>query len=104
MASAGDFKKVMANMPKRTPEQQKQSMQEWEVWMKSKGGVVDMGAPLGKTKRVTPSEIADMRNEVGGYSIIEAGSHEEAAKKMQDSPHFGMMPGGWIEVMEVMPM
>jgi hypothetical protein len=104
MANEGDFKKAMANMPQMTPEQQKASMQEWTEWMQSKGGVVDMGAPLGKTKRVTPSEISDMRNEVGGYSIIEAESHEEAAQKMQDSPHFKMMPGGWIEVMEVMSM
>lgn len=104
MASEGDFKKAMAEMPAMTPEQRQQSMQEWTDWMKQKGGVVDMGAPLGKTKRVTPAEITDMRNEIGGYSIIEAESHEEAAKKMQDSPHFKMMPGGWIEVMEIMPM
>jgi hypothetical protein len=104
MASEGDFKKVMAQMPQMTPEQQKASMDEWMQWMKSKAGMVDMGAPLGKTKRVTPTEISDMRNEVGGYSIIEAESHEEAAQNMQDSPHFKMMPGGWIEVMEVMPM
>lgn len=104
MASEGDFKKAMADMPKMTPEQMKASTQEWMDWMQQKGGVVDMGAPLGKTKRVTPNDVSDMRNEIGGYSIIEAESHEEAAKKMQDSPHFKMMPGGWIEVMEVMPM
>jgi hypothetical protein len=104
MASEGDFKKAMAGMPQMTPEAMKASMEEWTGWMKSKGGVVDMGAPLGKTMKVTPTEISPMRNEVGGYSIIEAESHEEAAKKMQDSPHFKMMPGGWIEVMEVMPM
>ncbi|MFZ2555637.1 MAG: hypothetical protein WAX57_02255 [Minisyncoccia bacterium] len=54
--------------------------------------------------KVTPSSVEPMRNEIGGYSIIEAESHDEAAKKMQDSPHFKMMPGGWIEVMEIMPM
>jgi hypothetical protein len=104
MASEGDFKKAMAEMPKMTPEEQKASMQEWMNWMKSKGGVVDMGAPLGKTLRITPTEATPMRNEIGGYSIVEAETHEEAAKKMQDSPHFKMMPGGWIEVMEIMPM
>lgn len=104
MASEGDFKKVMANMPTRTPEEQKASMDSWMEWMKTKGGVVDMGAPLGKTKRVTPTEVSDLRNEIGGYSIVEAESLEEAAQKMQDSPHFQMMPGGWIEVMEVMSM
>ncbi len=104
MASEGDFKKVMAEMPAMSAEAQKKSMQEWMDWMKAKGGVVDMGAPLGKTMRVTPTEVSPSRNDIGGYSVIEAESHEEAAKKMQDSPHFKMMPGGWIEVMEIMPM
>ncbi|HYF10525.1 MAG TPA: YciI family protein [Candidatus Paceibacterota bacterium] len=104
MASEGDFKKAMSGMADVTLEQRKAGMEEWKEWMQSKGGVVDMGAPLGKTKRVTQSEISDMRNEIGGYSIIEAESHEEASEKMKDSPHFKMMPGGWIEVMEIMPM
>ena len=82
-------------------EDMKKSMEEWTEWMKAKGGVVDMGAFLGKTMKVTPTGVEPMRNEIGGYSIIEAESHEEASKKMQDSPHFKMMPGGWIEVMEI---
>ena len=102
MASEGDFKKAMADMPQMTPEMQKAWMEEWKQWMQAKGGVVDMGAPLGKTMKVTPAGIESVRNEIGGYSIIEAESHEEAATKMQDSPHFKMMGGnGWIEVMEV---
>jgi hypothetical protein len=103
MASADDFKKVVDGMANSTPEEREKSMQEWGEWMKS-SGVVDGGAPLGKTKKVTATEISDMRNEVGGYSIIEAESHDDAAKKMQTSPHFKMIPGGWVEVMEVMPM
>lgn len=104
MASEGDFKRAMAEMPTMTPEQMKASMDEWKTWMQSKGGVVDMGAPLGRTMKVTPGGVEPTRNQIGGYSIIEAESHEEAAKKMQDSPHFKMMPSGWIEVMEVMPV
>jgi hypothetical protein len=103
MASPEGFKKVMEEMPKQTPEQQKASMEEWGTWMKS-AGVVDGGAPLGKTKKVTPSEVSDASNEIGGYSIIEAETHEDAAKMMQSSPHFKMIPGGWVEVMEIMPM
>ena len=103
MAKTADFQKIMASMGKMTPEQQKESMKEREAWGKGKG-VADMGAPLGKTKRVTAEDIKDAKNEVGGYSIIEASSHDEAAKKMQSNPHFKMIPGGWIEVMEIMPM
>lgn len=104
MASEKDFSKAMGDMANVSPEQQQASMKEWEEWMENKGGVVDMGAPLGKTKRVTPQKISDMRNEIGGYSIVEAKTHEEAAQKLKDSPHFKMMPSGWIEVMEILPM
>lgn len=103
MASQADFQKVMADMSKATPEEQKQMNDEWGAWAKS-GGVVDMGMPLGKTKRVTATSIADSKNEIGGYSIIEAESHDDAAKKMQSNPHFKMIPSGWIDVMEIMPM
>src|SRR3989344_7264829 len=103
MASSADFQKVMAEMGKISKEQQKESMKEWEEWGKGKG-VVDMGAPLGKTKRATSSGVKDVKNEVGGYSIIEAESHDEAAKNMQSNPHFKMIPDAWIDVMEIMPM
>ena len=103
MAKTADFQKIMANMGKMTPEQQKESMKEWEAWAKGKG-VADMGAPVGKTKRVWAEKIEDAKNEVGGYSIIEAESHDDAAKKMQSNPHFKMIPGSWIDVMEIMPM
>ncbi len=103
MAKTADFKKIMASMGKMTPAQQKASMQDWAKWMKG-ARVVDGGAPLGKTKRVKSKSIADSKNEVGGYSIIKANSHAEAAKKMQSNPHFKMIPRGWIDVMEIMPM
>lgn len=103
MASAADFQKVMSEMGTMTPEKQKAANKEWEDWAKE-NHLVDMGAPLGKTKRVTASEVKDAKNEVGGYSIIEAESHDDAAKKMQSNPHFKMIPGAWVDVMEIMAM
>ncbi len=44
-----------------------------------------------------------MKNQVGGYTIVQANSHDEAAKIFADSAHF-ILPGTWIEVMEVMDM
>ena len=42
---------------------------------------------------------------VGGYSIVQAQSHDAAAKLFGKShPHLQMMPGGWIEIVEIMPM
>jgi len=101
MASRADFEKVMRES---TPEQQRQGMKEWAKWMeKHRPEIVEMGAPLGKTKKVTKGGVENSRNEVGGYTIVQANSHDEAAKIFADSAHFGM-PGSWIEVMEIVEM
>jgi len=101
MASRADFEKVMRES---TPEQQKQGMKEWAKWMdKHRAEIVEMGAPLGKTKKVTKGGVENMKNEVGGYTIVQASSHDEAAKTFADSAHFGT-PGSWIEVMEIVEM
>lgn len=94
---------MMEGMKDVTEAEQKASMEEWKSWAEG-AGMVDMGAGLGKTKKVTQDGVSDISNEIGGYSFIEAESHEAAAEKMKDSTHFKMMPGGWIELMEVLSM
>ena len=98
MAAGADFEKMMKDA---TPERQKQGMEEWGKWMnKHQADIVEMGAPVGKTKKVTKGSVENIKNEVGGYTIVQANSHEEAAKIFKDSAHFAM-PGSWIEVMEI---
>ena len=63
----------------------------------------DGGGPVGKTKRVATSGITDIRNDIGGYSIVQAESQEAAAALFADRPHL-TMPGATAEVMEIMPM
>jgi hypothetical protein len=103
MASSADFEKAMKNS---TPEQQKKGMDAWMKWMdKNKKSIVEGGAPLGKTKRVDAKGTSNTANGVGGYSIVQAQSHDAAAKLFGKShPHLQMMPGGWIEIVEIMPM
>jgi len=103
MASAVDFEKAMKSS---TPEQQKKGMHGWMKWMeKNKKAIVDGGAPLGKTKRVDSKGASNTRNGVGGYSIVRAQSHDAAAKLFGKShPHLQMMPGAWIEIVEIMPI
>ena len=80
-------------------------MAEWGVWMgKHMDSFVDGGGPLGKTKQVLPTEVTDIRNDLGGYSIVQAESHDAAAKMMMDSPHFKTMGKATVEVMEIMEM
>ena len=103
MASSADFEKAMKNS---TPEQQRKGMDAWMKWMeKRKKSIVDGGAPLGKTKRVDAKGASNTKNGVGGYSIVQAQSHDAAAKMFgKDHPHLQMMPGAWIEIVEIMPM
>ena len=91
-------------MKNATPEQQKAGMEGWMSWgKKAAGSIVDMGAPLGKSLRVTPDSASPSDNDYGGYSILQAESKEALAETLKGHPHF-MMPGGSIEVVEVMPM
>lgn len=91
-------------MMNATKEQQQAGMQAWMAWgQKAKSAIVDMGAPLGKTLKVTPGGPAPTRNDLGGYSIMQAESKEALAKTLEGHPHF-MTPDGFIEVVEIMPM
>lgn len=96
-----EIQKMMASMP---PEQAKAGMDAWKQWMvEHKHIFVDEGSVLGKTKRVTTDGISDAKNDITGYSIVEAESHEAAAKLFEGQPHL-MMPGASIEILEIVEM
>jgi len=91
-------------MQKATPEQQKAGMDAWMAWgKKAQSSIVDMGAPLGKSLRVTPGGTSPATNELGGYSILQAESKEALAATLKGHPHF-MMPDGFIEIIDFLPM
>ncbi|HKQ71934.1 MAG TPA: hypothetical protein VJT73_21465 [Polyangiaceae bacterium] len=91
-------------MMKATPEQQKAGMDAWMAWgKKAASSIVDMGAPLGKSLRVTEGGSSPSTNDLGGYSILKAESKEALAETLKGHPHF-MMPSGFIDVMELMPI
>jgi hypothetical protein len=102
MASGPEFEKRRQNF---TPEQQKKGMDAWMKWMNAnKTSIVEGGAPLGKTKRVDSKGASNTKNEIGGYSVVQAESHDAATKIFgKDHPHL-QMPGAWIEIIEIMPM
>jgi hypothetical protein len=101
MAPAAAMQEMMKNS---TPEDMKKGMDKWNAWAETKqSSLKDLGSPLGKNKRVTKDGVSDVSNEVGGYSIVEADTHEDAAAIFADSPHFDI-PGAYIEVLEVVEM
>lgn len=99
-----DMEEMRKMMASTSAEERKKKMGEWEVWMKKNmASFADPGGPAGKTKQVAASGASDTRNDIGGYSIVQAESHEAAAALLADSPHL-TMPGATAEVMEIMPM
>ena len=102
MAKPADYEKMMKSS---TPEQQKKGMDLWMKWMnKHQKSLVDGGAPLGKTKRVDAKGASSTKNGVGGYSIVQAQSHDAAVKLFgKDHPHL-QMRGAWVEIVEIMPI
>ena len=80
-------------------------MQAWGDWMaKNASAIVDSGGPLGKTKRVSKSGIADASNNMSGYVILEAADIETAAKLFEGHPHFAIVPGDGVDVMPCLPI
>jgi hypothetical protein len=95
---------AFAQMMKATPEQQKAGMDAWMTWgKKAAASIVDMGAPLGKSQRVTTGGSAPVTTDLGGYSILQAESKEQLAESLKGHPHF-MMPDSSIEITELMPV
>jgi hypothetical protein len=89
-------------MMKAPPEQQKAGMDAWMAWgRKAAASIVDMGAPLGKSLRVTPGGASPTKNDIGGYTIMQGESKEALAEILKGHPHF-MTPDGFIEITELM--
>ncbi|QOZ29543.1 YciI family protein [Bradyrhizobium sp. CCBAU 51753] len=94
---------AMPEAERRAKEQQ--GMAAWGAWVEQhKDVLVEMGGPLGKTKRVGPGGIADISNLMTGFTIVRAESHEAAAKLFENHPHFTIFPGEAVEIMPVLPI
>jgi hypothetical protein len=81
-------------------EQTDKLMREWREWTTAhEAAIVDKGLPIGKTKRVTAEGVADGKNELNWYLVVEAESHEAAAEMFKGHPHL-TIPSAYIEVMD----
>jgi len=77
----------------------------WGAWMqKHHAAVSSVGGPLGKTKKVSQRGIEDVSNGMGAFAIVQAESHEAAAKLFEGHPHFTIFPGDAVEIMPVLPV
>src|SRR5580692_7633844 len=68
---------------------EKEGIAAWKAWVtKHHGALVEMGGPLGKTKRVGAGGVTDVSNELGAFTVVRAESHQAAAKMFENHPHF----------------
>ena len=85
------------------PESEEEGKRQLEKWQAFLGGfgdkLVDMGAPFGPSKSVTGNGTA---TKATGYSVISAGSLDEAVKLAKACPIF--QGGGNVEVYEALEM
>jgi hypothetical protein len=80
-----------------TPEQQQASMAAWGAFLGGLGeSLVDAGNPFGASTSVGASAPAGL----SGYTIITAGSLDEAAEKAKDAPV--VANGGAVQVYEAL--
>ena len=101
----GDF----ANRPKPSPEEMQASMKQWMDWV---GGIAaqnklaDRGSSLasgGKVVRagnvISDGPYTEVKEILGGYTIVKADSLEEAAELSRNCPV--LLMGGNVEVREI---
>jgi hypothetical protein len=87
--------------PAQRKEAQAKMQAQWKKWMTDNANMfVDTGAGVGKTKLVNTQGTSDTKNDIMLYSVVQAESHEAAAKSFQDHPHL-QIPQSSIEIMEI---
>lgn len=87
--------------PPASAEAREQMMAAFQAWAASVGdSMIDPGAPLGPSKVVTSDGVTGgaATGKLGGYTLITAGSLDEAVKAVRDHPFVGR--GGALQVSE----
>jgi hypothetical protein len=82
---------------------EREGMAAWHGWVeKHKDVIVEIGGPLGKTRKIDASGTTEVSNALTGFTVVRAASQEAAAKLFENHPHFAIFPGEAVEVMPVL--
>jgi hypothetical protein len=100
----------------RGPEEKGRVMEQWTEWfrkLESGGNLRNAGAALARGGAVlrrngegiaTDTTLSEVKELVGGFTVIQAASLEEATRLAQDSPFLHNNPKGDIMVQPVLEM
>lgn len=84
---------------------EREGIAAWKAWVdRHQAAIVALGGPLGKTRKVSQRGIEEISNEMTGFTLVRAASHEAAAKLFENHPHFTIFPGESVEIMPVLPI
>lgn len=96
--------------PELSPEEMQANMQRWWDWLgkgQQDGWVINMGEPLmsdGRVvqtdKSITDGPYPEAKELVGGFSIIEAESYDQACDFAQGCPIYDV--GGCVEIRQIL--
>jgi hypothetical protein len=94
---------------KMTPEEMQQVIQKWHKWIGEglqKGWMLERGDPLTQEGRVVNAKqvvldgpFVESKEIVGGYSIVQADTIDDAAELAKGCP--GLLTGGSVEIRPV---
>ena len=106
------FRSDYSKMPQGTPEEMKAITQKWMDWItgiSAKNMLGDQGKRLGLTgKVVRPNNVVtngpytEIKESIGGYTMIKAESYNDAVEIAQGCPILQF--GGNVEVRETNPL
>ena len=105
LGTEGKMKEWSGLSPEARKEREQKGMAAWGNWVETnKESIVVMGSPLGKTLKVDKGGVSPTKNELTAFTVVQAETHEAAAKLFLNHPHFSIFPGDSIEVMENLPI
>ena len=87
---SGEKMKAWHEMPEAERKaKEREGMAAWHGWVeKHKDVIVELGGPLGKTRRIDGKGITEISNALTGFTVVRAASQEEAAKLFENHPFF----------------
>jgi hypothetical protein len=99
---------VMDQWKRTSPESKKAAedkmSREIHAWTNGRSTIFsDLGAGLGKSRRITSSGALHARNDLAMYAIVQGDSQDAVAKAFESHPHL-QIPESSIEVMELLPL
>ena len=105
------FRNDLSVIPAGTPEERQAVTKRWMDWVGSiaaqnklgdRGNRLDITGRVVKKDTVTNGPYAEIKESIGGYTLIKAASYEEAVELAKGCPVLAV--GGNVEVREISPL